>query len=387
MFQNTAFNRWFFIIVSIIILTLVFVNTYSFFNQLKENERSKMEIWASALEVFESTDLQQNASGANLLLVQKIISSNKTTPMLSYSYRDSIYTDKNIDSTAINTLEKKLTLIEKFKSEYTPIDIKYKNELRQTIYYGNSPLINKLKYYPALLLVIIGLFFSTVYYIYKTSRSAEQNQLWAGMAKETAHQIGTPLSSLIGWIEILKTENVDPGYIKEMAIDVNRLETIADRFSKVGSIPDLKRLDIITETKESFDYLKSRNSKLITFQLELPEQEKVMVNINKQLYSWTIENLVKNGIDAMKGKGLITLTLIAKPKTFHIHITDSGKGIVKKNHKQIFKPGFTTKKRGWGLGLSLARRIIEEYHGGKIRVLKSIIEEGTTMEIILKRDA
>lgn len=203
------------------------------------------------------------------------------------------------------------------------------------------------------------------------------------MAKETAHQIGTPLSSLVGWAEILKTENVNPEYIKEIEKDIDRLETITERFSKVGSIPSLKKADIVAETRDSYEYLKSRTSKLINFSLITPD-EPIYVQLNPQLFSWTIENLVKNGIDAMKGKGDITIAIEQNNKNALISISDTGKGISKKNFKRVFTPGFTSKKRGWGLGLSLAKRIITEYHNGKIRVSKSTLGKGTTMEIALK---
>lgn len=379
MFQNAAFKRWFFISVSVIILSLVFWNTFLLFNQLKENERNKMKIWAAAQQKLSSTETSKDID-----LILSIIQSNNTTPMIVYSHPDDVYSSNNIDSTRVDNPEKIKLLVTKFSEEYQPIEIKNKDKLFQTIYYGNSPIITKLKYYPVVLLIIIGLIISTLYYIFETSRSAEQNRLWAGMAKETAHQIGTPLSSLLGWTEILKSENVNPEYLKEMSKDIVRLEIIADRFSKVGSIPDLAPLDIVEETKQSFDYLKNRSSKLIEFSIATPDTP-IMVNVNKQLYSWTIENLVKNGIDAMKGRGSIHLSMEQSSKNVHIKVTDTGKGLSKKHFKQIFKPGYTTKKRGWGLGLSLAKRIIEEYHKGKIKVCNSTLGEGTTMEIVLKR--
>jgi signal transduction histidine kinase len=203
------------------------------------------------------------------------------------------------------------------------------------------------------------------------------------MAKETAHQIGTPLSSLVGWTEILKTENVDPDYIAEMTKDINRLETITNRFSKIGSVPDLKKVDLIAETQEAYDYLSKRSSKLITFTLDIP-QGQLPVMLNKELYGWTFENLIKNAIDAMKGKGALTITITRDTRFAIVQITDTGKGIAKSKFNKIFEPGFTTKKRGWGLGLSLARRIIEEYHDGRIKVLESEVNKGTTMQIAIR---
>jgi signal transduction histidine kinase len=233
------------------------------------------------------------------------------------------------------------------------------------------------------LLLIIFLFGAVAFFFYRSTKIAEQNKLWTGMAKETAHQIGTPLSSLVGWTEILRSENVNPDYIIEIEKDINRLQTITERFSKIGSMPTLEKLDIVNETLESYDYLKARSSDLIDFEISAPDQS-IYVNLNKQLYSWTVENLVKNAIDAMKGKGQISISIFQEGKDVKINITDSGKGIPKTKFSKIFDPGYTSKKRGWGLGLSLAKRIIEDYHQGKIKVLHSEVGKGTTMQISLK---
>jgi len=377
--QNySTLTRWLFISVSLIIISLILWNTYAFFNQLKENERIKMHIWAAAQTELQNDEKDLQISETAL----EVIKSNTTTPMIVYSYKEGVYTERNISEKDVDTNEKIEKLVAQFSSEYKPIEICYKEELLATIYYGNSPIINKLKYYPGVLILILVLFILAIYLLYQESKSAEQNKLWAGMAKETAHQIGTPLSSLVGWAEIFKTENVNPDYIIEMEKDINRLETITERFSKIGSTPKLELFNLVAETETAFDYLKRRSSKLITFILLVPKEE-VLVELNSPLYSWTIENLVKNGIDAMKGKGTITISIETNAKNAMIHISDTGKGILKRNFKKIFKPGYTSKKRGWGLGLSLAKRIISHYHNGKIRVLKSSPETGTTMEIIL----
>jgi len=378
--QNySTLTRWFFVITSFLIIGLILWNTYAFFNQLKDNERDKMQIWAVAQTELQNDDTDAVISETSL----EVIKSNTTTPMIVYSHKDSVYTERNLKEKKVNTLKKIEKLVADFSSEYKPIEIRYGDEILATIYYGNSPIINKLKYYPAVLILIMFLFIAAVYLFYKTSKSAEQNKLWAGMAKETAHQIGTPLSSLVGWAEIFKTENVNQDYIKEMEKDIDRLETITDRFSKIGSTPKLMKSDLIAETREAFDYLQRRSSKLIEFKLDVPD-EIVYVQLNKPLFSWTIENLVKNGIDAMKGKGTISIAIETNSKNAFIYVSDTGKGMPKKNYKKIFTPGFTSKKRGWGLGLSLARRIINEYHNGKIRVFKSSPEKGTTIEISLK---
>lgn len=376
MFKNTALTRWFFLLVSLLIISLIMWNTYSFFNQLKENERNKMDIWGAAQKNIENEDESND-------LILKILQGNTTTPMILYSHKQDSYNNKNIPPEKFDTPEKIQQLITQFSNEYDPIEIRYKDELLQTIYFGNSPIINKIKFYPAVLILIMLLFFSAIYFFFKTAKASEQNKLWAGMAKETAHQIGTPLSSLTGWTEILKTENVNPEYIVEIEKDVDRLQTITDRFSKVGSIPLMEKNDIVLETQKAYDYLKSRTSKLIEFHIDVPN-DPLYVKMNPQLFGWTIENLVKNGIDAMKGKGKITVTIETNLKSVFIRVSDTGKGIQKKNYNKIFVPGFTTKKRGWGLGLSLAKRIIEDYHKGKIKVLKSVIDKGTTIEMSLK---
>ena len=235
------------------------------------------------------------------------------------------------------------------------------------------------------LVLIIVLFGALVYNFYKSTKMATQNKLWAGMAKETAHQIGTPLSSLIGWLEIMKADNLDETTVSEIEKDIVRLQTITDRFSKIGSEPVLELRDIVTETQESYDYLQSRFSKQVEFSFQAPSMP-IPVLLNPALHSWTIENLVKNAIDAMKGRGQLAVVIEQDAKFVKIKVTDSGKGIPKNQFKSVFEPGFTTKKRGWGLGLSLTKRIVEEYHKGKIKVLHSEIDKGTTMQVVFKKE-
>lgn len=379
MLKNTSTTRLLLFISSITIISLIIWNTFSFFKILKENELTKMEIWATAQKDIKKSDqLKLSFSKTSL----EVLQSNNTTPMISYSPKEETYIHRNIPENKINTPKKRNRLIKQFTEEYEPIEVFYNNELLQTIYFGNSPLINKIKFYPIALIFIMLLFFFAIYFFFRTAKASEQNKLWAGMAKETAHQIGTPLSSLVGWAEILKSEDVNPDYILEIEKDIERLKTITDRFSKVGSVPTMVKTDVVKETKASFDYIQRRSSKLINFTIDIPDTP-LMVNLNPQLYSWTIENIVKNGIDAMKGKGDIEISITTNLKSAFIRISDTGKGIQKKDFNKIFSPGFTSKIRGWGLGLSLAKRIIEGYHKGRIRVLKSNPTEGTTMEIIL----
>lgn len=377
-YRNTF--RWVMIAASFIMVSLILWKTYEFFQHFKDEERVKMKNWSFAQKELSKTGNLNKDIGE---LPIEILQSNKTTPMIQMD-PDGNYNFKNIDEEKAKDSLYIQKLILKFKSENEPIEIRYQNEILSTVYYGNSPLLNKLKYYPLALILIIVLFIAVIFFFYSSNKNATQNKLWSGMAKETAHQIGTPLSSLIGWTEILKSEHVNPEYIIEIEKDVARLQTITERFSKIGSIPTLEVKDIIKETIDSYDYLKSRSSKLIDFEIITPNGY-IPVKLNKQLYSWVIENLVKNAIDAMKGRGKLTIEISQLENNVKVSVTDTGKGIPKNQFKKIFEPGYTTKKRGWGLGLSLTKRIIEDFHNGKIKVLQSEINKGTTIQIALTR--
>jgi len=378
--NNRNLLRWILIIASFTIISLILWNTYIFFQNFKAEERLKMRNWSFAYnELNQSEDLNLNIGELHL----EIIQNNSTTPMIGVDANGKIQQIRNIEEKKNQDSVYLYSLIKKFEKENNPIPVIYKGEIYQTLYYGNSPLLNKLKYYPLALLLIIILFAAVVYFFYRSSKIAVQNKLWSGMAKETAHQIGTPLSSLVGWTELLKSENINPDHIKEIEKDIYRLQTITDRFSKIGSMPTLKKTNIVDATQDAYDYLKSRSSKLIDFEFEAP-QEDIYVNLNEQLYGWTIENLVKNAIDAMKGKGKLIINISTDDKYVHILVSDTGKGIKKHLHKTIFEPGYTSKRRGWGLGLSLAKRIIEDYHNGKIKVLRSEKDKGTTIQVLLK---
>ena len=377
--KNKNLYRWIIILVSFIVISLILWNTYQFFQNFKEEERVKMENWTKAFnDVYNNPDLNANISELSL----EILKSNHSTPMIvdNNSNQFEITNIKNLKSADTTQIKR---LINRFKNENKPIKVLFEDKIITTIYYGNSPLLNKLKYYPLALLFILLLFATGAYFYYKSTKNAQQNKLWAGMAKETAHQIGTPLSSLVGWLEILKMENVKDDIITEMDKDIKRLETITERFSKIGSTPKLERTNIVNETQNTFNYLKTRTSRLINFTFDADEQD-IYTLLNPQLFSWTIENLAKNAIDAMKGKGNLNIHISQLEDQVFIRIKDNGKGIQKSNYKKIFEPGFSTKKRGWGLGLSLAKRIIEEYHNGKIHILSSEINQGTTFEIKLK---
>lgn len=366
-----------FLVAAFAIVSLILWNTNSFFKKFKEEERFKMEIWATA----QSELLQASIDDDPGNLTIKVLQNNASTPMILVNKDGSIKTNNMPVETVLDTSNIKEKII-KFQSENSPINIDQQGEHLATLYYGNSEVLNKLKYYPIALLLIIFLFGTVIYFFFKTNKASEQNKLWAGMAKETAHQIGTPLSSLLGWNELLKAEKINPEITKEIEKDISRLETITDRFSKIGSLPKLDEYDIVKETKDAYDYLKVRSSKLIHFSFD-SKVESLPVMLNYSLYNWTIENLVKNGIDAMRGRGSIGIEIVPNGNHVNILISDTGHGIAKNNYKAIFNPGHTSKKRGWGLGLSLVKRIVEEYHDGKIKVLSSS-KEGTIMQISLK---
>lgn len=380
--SNRNLIRWIIIFSSFIIVSLILWNTYSFFQKFKAEERVKIKTWSVAQNNF-LRSIDDLTADVDPVTTHVLTETTTSTPMLIIDKRGDVNNHINLDEEKLKDTTYINYLIKKFSSENEPIEVVYKGEVFQTIYYGNSPLLKKIGYYPLALLLIILLFAAVVYFFYRSTKTAEQNKLWTGMAKETAHQIGTPLSSLVGWAEILKTENVKPEYIAEIEKDIDRLQTITDRFSKIGSAPTLETLDLVEVTKSSYEYLKSRSSKLINFEIEHPDTE-IPVKLNAQLYSWTIENLVKNAIDAMKGKGDLKLNISQTEKQVFVNITDTGKGIPKQVFSKIFEPGYTTKKRGWGLGLSLAKRIIEDYHNGKIKVVESEIDKGTTIQITLK---
>ena len=376
-------NSWLLVVFAIV--ALILWNTNLLFERLKTEERNKMELWAMAQK-----ESIQNQAPTNLTL--EVLLQTGTNPMIQVDAAGSIIGFKNIEwnrSQDSAILYKKLAF---FKDQNEPIPIFYKAEeavaplVDQKLYYGDSSTLLKLQYYPLALLLIVFLFGLVLYYVFKTLRISEQNKLWAGMAKETAHQIGTPLSSMMGWITLGKegglTSETNP--YEEMEKDVLRLQLIADRFSKIGSVPQRVPLDLVSLTQKTLDYLNTRTSDQIQFRTEFPKTD-VYVEGNAELLSWTLENLIKNGIDAMKGVGTLKLWMESKSNEVKIYIQDEGQGIAKEHRKKIFNPGFSTKKRGWGLGLSLAKRIVEHYHNGRLTIEATELDKGTTFSIRLDR--
>ena len=375
-------HSWF--VFAFAIVALILWNTNILFQNLSREERTKMELWAMAQEEY-----IQNQELNNLTF--EILQRSGQNPMIQVDSHERILEIRNVqwdekkqDSTEL------YSILNRIKQENQPILIQYKDSsgtlvIDQKLYYGNSVTLKKLQYYPLALLLIIILFGAVLYFVFKTAKIAEQNRLWAAMAKETAHQIGTPLTSMIGWLTLLKEKDPKSSSLNEIEKDIERLNLITERFSKVGSIPELKENNILETIQKTVDYLQKRSSDQITFKLELPK-EKIIIPFNPQLISWTLENLIKNGIDAMKGKGLLKIRVNKFGSYIEILIEDSGSGMKKETASKIFKPGFTTKTRGWGLGLSLAKRIVEDFHLGKISVQKTALGQGTTFQLTLNKE-
>ena len=365
------------IIFSTIIVISILVSTYLLVQNYKIEERNKMEIWS--LATSELLDINGQISNLNLEVLKK----NTSTPMIKLDYDGKIEIN-NIKNVKASDTVKINKLILQFKSENNPIPIYLNGKKISTLYYGNSSTLNKLKFYPiALILFTISFVLITVLF-YKNLKSSEINKLWSSMAKETAHQIGTPLSSLIGWTELIKNKRKNTPYISEIEKDINRLTTISERFGKIGSKPKLEKYDLKIEIGKTVKYLNERISENIKIDFKQIDSN-IYANLNPQLFSWCLENIIKNSVDAIENKGKISIQVQTDSEHIYIYIIDNGKGMSKKLFKSIFEAGYTTKKRGWGLGLSLAKRIIEDYHLGKIKVLESKINAGTTFEIKLNR--
>ena len=375
--KKNIFNKnWLIILISSFIVGVILWNTYVFVNNFKIEERNKMELWS--LATLELIDIEGEISNLTLEVLKK----NKTTPMIKVDNNGAIEIN-NIDGLNKSDSLEINNLIKKFTSENEPIKILLSGEHVSTLYYGNSGLLNKLKFYPSALLLIAALFGFFAFLFFKSSKIAEINMLWSGMAKETAHQIGTPLTSLMGWLELLKTSSNKDKYLKEVEKDLERLNIISERFNKIGSKPKLTKENICEEIDKTISYLRARLSNKISLEFEHPKEE-IIVYLNNQLFSWSLENIIKNSIDSIKDTGKVNISIIEENEYLKIYISDNGIGIKQSFKNKIFNPGVTTKERGWGLGLSLSKRIIEEYHKGEIKLIESIVGQGTKMLIKLK---
>jgi signal transduction histidine kinase len=348
---------------------------------LKLEERKKVELWAEATLLIISAD-----SLENIAFPLSIIENNSTVPVILTDGNDRIIAAKNFDESRMSDPEYLKAALAKIRKRNAPIEIDLENEYRNLIYYKDSIILTQLVYYPYVQLGIILLFILVAYLALRASRRAADNQLWVSMSKETAHQLGTPTSSLAGWVEILNQKYPEIKITPEIALDVERLEKITNRFSGIGAMPALKNDDIIGIISRTIRYLKTRSSSKIVFRLETGENDALLVPVNASLFEWVIENISKNAIDAMEGSGEITYRIFESGRNVITDISDTGKGIPRKNFSKIFDPGYTTKQRGWGLGLSLARRIVEEFHRGKIYVRSSEPGKGSCIRIVLNRE-
>ena len=382
--NSYRFNR---IIKPVILILAMMIGAISLWytnnltKKMEKEEELKIKTWAKATAQLASSDFS-----VDLTFLLEIVSQNTTIPVILTDENENVTSWRNLDSAkAARNNDYIIKTLEKMKSAHEPIVLNYFEGQKVKVFYLDSKILTRLKYYPFVQLIIISVFLIISYLAFSYSRRSEQNLVWVGMSKETAHQLGTPLSSLMAWIEISREdESSNKEILKEMEKDVNRLEIITERFSKIGSDPKLEPLDIVKELETSIDYLKNRTSKLVTFTVNNHLQTPVLININTYLFAWAIENLTKNAIDAMDGVGSITFNIEQRGHNAIIDITDTGKGIPANRFKTIFKPGFTTKKRGWGLGLSFVKRIIENYHKGHIIVKESFHNKGTTFRITLK---
>jgi sensor histidine kinase YesM len=374
--------RWKFFLF--VIATLIGLGSLYYTNKLVQKlsleERKKVELWAEAThQVIQSED-----SDKNFGFLLKVIQNNETVPVMWVDAEENIITTRNLDENKVDSKEYLKKKLQQMKDENPPLEIELPGNIKQYIYYGKSTLLTRLIYYPYVQLGMILLFILVAYYAFSSSRKAEQNQVWVGLSKETAHQLGTPISSLLAWLEVMKLKAKDKQLLPELEKDVRRLEKITERFSKIGARPKLESRNIQELVQQTVNYLKSRVSDKIVFKLQFLD-DKILVPINYALFEWVIENVCKNAIDAIEGEGEIKINVIDNTQVIYIDVADTGKGIAKSKYKTIFKPGFTTKDRGWGLGLSLTKRIVEEYHDGKIFVLDSEANKGTTIRIVLKK--
>ena len=368
------------LIMAIVIGVSSLLYTQNLINKLKAEERKKVEQWAEATRLIESTE-----DASLLTFLFSIIEENNTVPVILTDEIYSINGFRNFDPVKSEDPDYLVDQLKKMRENQNPLVITFGDGMKNYIFYNESTILTKLRFYPYIQLSVIIFFIAISYLAFSMSRKAEQNQVWVGMSKETAHQLGTPTSSLAGWAELIKMNYPESNIPDELARDVARLEKITDRFSKIGSKPELSDIDLFTIISGSIDYLKLRSGSKVEYIINNHADENLKVPLNLSLFEWVLENLFKNAVDAMSGQGTITITISDNPTGVIIDVSDSGKGIPKSAHKNIFKPGYTTKSKGWGLGLSLSKRIIEIYHNGKIFVRHSETGKGSCIRIILKK--
>ncbi len=362
--------------IAIVLASTYFTNRLG--NKLAKEEEKKVKLWAEATRQLILLDDDTDPG-----FFLSIIEDNTTIPVILVDENDNYLNAKNVKEPSKDLVSFYRKEINRLKQKKEPIEVKL-GDTSQFIYYDDSSLLKQLYYFPYIQLGIIFFFILVAFVAFSSTKKAEQNKVWVGLSKETAHQLGTPISSLLAWIDLLKVKFQKEKMITEMSKDVNRLRIIAERFSKIGSVPDLQLVSLNENILNAVQYISNRTSTKVNIQCHFPDKNHIFTKLNPPLFEWVIENLCKNAIDAMDGSGDIHITISTTDKECIIDIKDTGKGIERKNYRTIFNPGYTTKSRGWGLGLSLAKRIIEEYHSGKIFVKSSEINKGTTIRIILK---
>jgi sensor histidine kinase YesM len=378
-------QRWklIFFVVAIIIAALALYYSNKLAKSLAAEERKKLELWAEATRQLINTDINSNQ---DLSFIWKVIENNTTVPVILTDDENNIISYRNIDSAKISKTQYLTKILNKMKDENHFIEIDLGDGKKNIIYYGNSNLLIKLLYYPYIFLGIVALFIFISYLGFNSTRLAEQNQVWVGLAKETAHQLGTPISSLMAWTQIIKENYKDEKIIKELEQDIDRLAKITERFSKIGSVPILNSTNIVEVIVNSVEYMRARTHGNVKFEFNFNTKDEIFVPINITLFEWVLENVCKNAIDAMKGNGKIDISIYDHIHVLYLDIKDTGKGIPKSKFKTIFRPGYSSKPRGWGLGLTLSKRIIELYHKGKIFVNESDPDNGTTIRIVLRKN-
>lgn len=375
-------QRWqFFLFITAVIIGIAsLLYTDQLVKKMAVEEHKKAEMMAEAWTQI----VNSSADDANLDFYAGVIKDNETIPVIVTDSLDNIVITRNLDTSRLERPRYVARKLDNMKEHADPIMIELSPTEKQYLYYSKSILLSQLLYYPYIQLGVVVLFILIAYFAFRTSRKFEQNQVWVGMSKETAHQLGTPISSLMAWLEMMKIRSSDTEMLTELEKDVNRLEKITERFSKIGSKPVLVKENIIKVIDTAVNYIKTRSSGKVRFNLKMPPGE-IAVPLNVALFEWVIENLCKNAIDALSGEGEIEIALTDYTQVVYVDIRDTGKGIPKSMFLAIFRPGFTTKKKGWGLGLSLAKRIIEEYHDGKIFVHQSEMNKGSVIRIVLKK--
>ena len=381
------FKYLFVIAAGIIAISSIWI-TQVLVRDLSIEERKKIEIWAESVKLMttqtQNMDVDPDVFNDYDNLLLKFIQGNTTIPLVLVTENDSVLLHNNIELPEQEQDEFLLKKLNKFKNTNPPIVLDFDDNTHQYVYYDDSTILKRLTIFPYAQLGVVFVFIVISFLALLNAKKAEQNKVWIGLSKETAHQLGTPISSLMAWVEYLKMKNVDTSLLVEMEKDVNRLNIIAERFSKIGSDPELEPMDVNEAIRDAVDYVSKRVSGKVSIRCNFPDQP-FLVLMNESLFGWVIENLIKNAVDAMDGKGRIDIDVAETEKLVKIDISDTGKGIPKSKFNTVFHPGYTTKKRGWGLGLSLVRRIIQSYQHGKISVLKSEVNKGTTFRIELKK--